>query len=361
MTKKTSVHDVAREAGVSIGSVSRVLNGGTYVSAALESKVMAAVEKLDYRPDANARNLRMGSSKTIGCLIPDISNPLYAAYVYAIESRLQENGYMLLIGSSKGGLAREQELMHLFESRGMDGIIAIPLKETPSESTEVFSRCRLPLVILDRDLELQRDTVVTDHRAGVRKAIEYLFSLGHQRVALFTPGIDIRPGRERIAGYNEAYAAAGRAVDPRLIKAINPRLVSSYEDMKALLALRAPPTAIIGLGTHILSAALRAVYDAGLTVPRDLSVIGIGTSDTLEFAHPPMTMLRFDLDENGRTAAELILDRIRLGNTPPYLHITKPMELVIASSCAPPRLPELQRGDSAVGDEHLRIDKRRLV
>jgi len=131
--------------------------------------------------------------------------------------------------------------------------------------------------------------------------------------------------------------------------------------MKALLALRAPPTAIIGLGTHILSAALRAVYDAGLSVPRDLSVIGIGTSHTLEFAHPPMTMLRFDLDENGRTAAELILDRIKLGNTSPYLHIIKPMELVIASSCAPPRLPELQRGDSAVGDEHLRIDKRRLV
>ena len=334
MAKKASVRDVANEAGVSIGSVSRVLNGGTYVSADLESKVMAAVEKLGYHPDANARNLRTGSSKTIGCLIPDISNALYASYVSAIESRLQESGYMLLLGSTKGSLVREQEIMHLFESRGMDGIIATPVKETAGEATDVYAQCRLPLVILDRDIKIPRDTIAVDHRAGIRKGIDYLFSLGHQRIVLLTPGADIRPGRERIAGYREAYEAAGRTVDADLIKVINPRLSSSYDDVRALLASKTPPTAIVGLGTQILSAAMRAVYDAGLTIPGDISVIGIGTPDTVEFAHPQMTMLRFDLEDHGRTAAELILDRIRLGDDIPCRRITKPMELVIAGSCA---------------------------
>lgn len=338
MNKKASVRDVAREAGVSIGSVSRVLNGGTYVSPELETRVRAAVEKLGYRPDANARNLRTGSSKTIGCLIPELANPLYAAYVSAIEARLQESGYMLLLGNTRGSPAREQELMRLFASRGMDGIVATPLDEAPGAGTDIFAQCRLPLVILDRDLPIERDVVSVEHRAGVRQAIEYLFSLGHERIALFTPGSHIRPGRERIAGYRDAYSAAGRTADPRLIKEINPRLLSSYDDMKALLASDKPPTAVIGLGTRILSAALRAAYEAGMSIPRDLSVIAIGTPETLEFAHPPMTMLRFDLEEHGRIAAEMILDRIRLGDAAPHRRITKPMELVIAASCASPRI-----------------------
>ncbi len=334
MTKKASVHDVAQAAGVSIGSVSRVLNGGSYVSADLEARVLAAVDKLGYRPDANARNLRTGSSKTIGCLIPDISNPLYAAYVSVIESRLQESGYMLLLGNSRGNPAREQELMQLFVSRGMDGIIATPLKESGPEA-EVYAKCRVPLVILDRDLkEIALDTIAADHRAGLRKTVEYLFSLGHARIALFTPGLDIRPGRERVAGYTEAHAAAKRKVDKTLVREINPRLASSFDEMKALLSSNAPPTALIGLGTQVLSGALRAAYEMGLTIPDDLSVVGIGTPATLEFAQPPMTMLRFDIEASGRAAAELILDRIQSGNTQPPRRVTKPMELIIASSCA---------------------------
>ncbi len=338
MTKtKASVHDVAKAAGVSIGSVSRVLNGGTYVSADLQAKVLAAVEKLGYRPDANARNLRTGSSKTIGCLIPDISNPLYAAYVSVIESRLQESGYMLLLGNSRGNPAREQELMQLFVSRGMDGIIATPLKESGPDA-EVYARCRTPLVILDRDLKkIELDTIATDHRAGIRKTVEYLFSLGHERVALFTPGLDIRPGRERVAGYTDAYKSAKRKVNIALVREVNPRLVSSFDEMTALLTSSAPPTALIGLGTQILSGAMRAAYEMGLAIPADLSVVGIGTPATLEFVQPPMTMLRFDIEASGRAAAELILDRIQSGNSQPPRRVTKPMELIIAGSCAPCR------------------------
>jgi LacI family transcriptional regulator len=335
MPKKISVREVAAAAGVSIGSVSRVLNGNGYVSADLSARVLQAVEDLGYCPNANARGLRMGSSRTIGCLVPDISNPLYASYVSAVEARLLEDGYMLLLGSTRGLLTRERELVRLFESRGMDGIVATTVNEGKSESGETLAQCRIPVVIIDRDMGAKYDMVSLDHRNGVRHAVEYLFSLGHERIVLLTPGIEIRPGRERIAGYKEAYAAAGKKVDARLILGVNPRLTSSYDDMKLLLSHPNPPTAIIGLGTHVLSDASRAVYEFGLTIPQDISMIAIGTPDSVGFANPPLTMLRLDVDAHARSAVELLLERIRLGPQTPRRHITKAIDLVIAGSCAP--------------------------
>lgn len=332
--KKISVREVAAAAGVSIGSVSRALNGGNYVSADLSARVLQAVEKLGYHPDANARGLRMGTSKTIGCMIPDISNPLYASYVSVIEARLQEDGYMMLLGSTRSQISRERELIKLFESRGMDGIIATTVNEGAAESAEAFGKCKIPVVIIDRDMGSNYDTVMPDHRAGVRHALDYLFSLGHERIVLFTPGADIRPGRERIAGYREAYRAAGRKVDPKLIREVNPRLSSSYDDMKHLLMQPHRPTAVIGLSTHILADATRAIYEHGLSIPKDMSVIGIGTADSVGFSNPPMTILRLDIEANARTAAELLLERIRVGPQTARRHITKAVDLVIAGSCA---------------------------
>ncbi len=335
MPKKISVREVAAAAGVSIGSVSRVLNGNGYVSADLSARVLQAVDELGYCPNANARGLRMGSSRTIGCLVPDISNPLYASYVAAAEARLLEDGYMLLLGSTRGLLTRERELIRLFESRGMDGIIATTVNEEKAESGETFAQCRIPVVIVDRDMGPKYDMVSLDHRNGVRHAVEYLFSLGHERIVLLTPGTEIRPGRERIVGYKEAYVAAGRKVDPRLILGVNPRLTSSYDDMKLLLSQPNPPTAVIGLGTHVLSDAARAIYERGLTIPQGFSMIAIGTADSVGFANPPLTMLRLDIDAHARSAVELLLERIRLGPQSPRRHITKAIDLMIAGSCAP--------------------------
>jgi LacI family transcriptional regulator len=331
-TKKISVRDVAAAAGVSIGSVSRVLNGRTYVSVDLSARVLRAVEQLGYHPDAHARGLRMGVSKTIGCLIPDISNPLYAAFVSAVEARLQEDGYMLLLGSTRSLASRERELVKLFESRGMDGIIANTVNDGDGESAEVFNKCALPVVVLDRDIGPGFDTIQFDHRSGIRRAIEYLFALGHERIVLLTPGMHIRPGRERVAAYKEAYKAAGRKVESDLIRAINPRLSMAYDDVKRLLSQPNRPTAIIGLSTHILAGATRAIHDSGLSIPKDISVIAIGTQESVGFAHPAMTLVRLDVDATARGAVELLLDRLHHRDSE-YRHITQPVELVIAGSC----------------------------
>lgn len=330
--RKVSVHDVAREAGVSIGSVSRVLNGGRYTSPDLVARVNAAVRKLGYHPDAKAQSLRRGSSRTIGCLIPDITNPLYAACVSAIETRLAADGYMLMMACSRYDSEREQELLKVFEARGMDGLIVATMDESSSATLEALSRSRVPVVVLDRDFDLKRDFVLIDHRAGITSAVEYLASMGHRRIALFTPGLDMRPGRERKAGYVAAHKAAGLPVDRKLVRGISNQIHTSYDEMAALLASPEPPTAVIALGNRILSGALRAIHEAKLGIPGDMSVIAIGSSATTEFSYPPMTQVRFDVEANGRIAAEVLLERLRHPDHAPH-RVTLTTQLILGATC----------------------------
>lgn len=334
--KKVSVHDVAREAGVSIGSVSRVLNGGSYTSADLVARVNAAVRKLGWQPDAKAQSLRRGSSRTIGCLVTDIANPLYAACVSTVETRLAADGYMMLLASSHYDAQREAELLSLFDARGMDGLIVATMDESDSPALKVLRATKKPLVLLDRDSELDGDYVLIDHKSGVASAVQYLASMGHRRIALFTPGLGMRPGRERAAGYLQAHQALGLPVDPSLVRGISNQLHTSYDEMLALLRRPEPPTAIIGLGNRILSGALRAIHEEGLAIPADISVISIGSGTTSEFIFPPMTLLRFDVETFGRVAAEMLLERLRQPDQPPR-KVTLPTQLVMGTSCAPPR------------------------
>lgn len=334
-TRKVSVHDVAREAGVSIGSVSRVLNGGRYTSPDLVARVTAAVRKLGYQPDAKAQSLRRGSSRTIGCMVTDIANPLYAACVSSLETRLAADGLMLLLASSHYDAQREAELLALFEARGMDGLVVAPMSEDPQSPALRALRASIrPTVMLDRDTDLDADAVLLDHRAGIQSAVQYLASLGHKRIALFTPGLDLRPGRERAAGYLQACRQLGLAADDDLVRGMSNQLQTSYDEMAQLLRRRKRPTALIALGNRVLSGALRAVHEAGLAIPGDLSVISIGSSATSEFIYPPMTLLRFDVETFGRVAAEMILDRLRQPEQAAR-RLTLPMQLVMGASCGP--------------------------
>lgn len=335
--KKVSVHDVAREAGVSIGSVSRVLNGGRYTSPDLVARVTAAVRKLGYQPDAKAQSLRRGSSRTIGCLVTDIANPLYAACVSALETRLAADGYMLLLASSHYDAQREAQLLGLFEARGMDGIVVATMDESAdSPAWGTLRGSRVPRVVLDRDADLEADFVLLDHRSGVASAVQYLASMGHRRIALFTPGLDMRPGRERAAGYAQAHQALGLPMEPGLVRGISNQLQTSYDEMTQLLRRPERPTALIALGNRVLSGALRAVHETGLSLPADMSVVSIGTSTTTEFSFPPLTLLRFDVEAFGKAAAEMLLERLRHPEQPAR-KLTLPTQLVMGASCAAPR------------------------
>ncbi|KDP84758.1 LacI family DNA-binding transcriptional regulator [Cupriavidus basilensis] len=334
MTQRISVRDVAEAAGVSIGSVSRVLNGTGYASQALRARVHAAVEALNYEPSFAARHLRTGRSKTVGYLVSNIGNPLLAAHFSEVEKHMQAAGYSMLVGNTLDQPQRDRELVALFESRRLEGIIAAPSLESADPANSLFSGCGLPVVILDRETPLPMDAVYLDHRSGVKQAMAYLISLGHRRIALFGPGEHIRPGREKLFGYRDGLAEAGLVFDPALVCMSRSAIDSSRTQMAAMLALSAPPTAIIGLGTRLLSGAIYVARKAGLDIPRDLSVIGIGTPETLELMYPPLTTLRFDIERAAEAAAHLMLDRLAGEGVGEPRIVSVPLDLVLGESCA---------------------------
>lgn len=335
MTKSISVRDVAAAAGVSIASVSRVLNRSGYVSADARERVERAVRETGYAPNFSAKHLRTGRSKAVGLLVSNMANPFLAAFFASAERHLHAAGFSLLVSSTYQDPNREQELLTLFESRRLEGVIAFPALEGVPRARNPFARCKLPLVVVDRDIDCGGDVVFQDHRAGVHQSVNYLCALGHRRIALFGPSMDIRPGREKYRGYCDALAERGIRKDDRLVCMLRSAVDSPEEQMQRMLQLEEPPTALVALGTRILSGALRTARRSGRHIPHDLSVIAIGTENAFALVDPPLTTLRFNIDQAAQGAARLMLER--LGDVDrPRRTLNVQLDLVLGESCVPP-------------------------
>jgi LacI family transcriptional regulator len=333
MGESVSVRDVAAAAGVSVASVSRVLNNSGYASAEVRERVERAVKTTGYMPNFNAKHLRTGRSKAVGFMVSNMANPFLSAFFAAVEIRMQAAGFALLVASTYDQPDREAELLTLFESRRLEGVIASPSVEGMQRSRNAFARCKLPLVIFDREIDCDGDVVYQDHRAGVRNAVQYLASLGHRRIAMFGPNVAIRPGREKLLGYRDGLSESGLPLDDALVCMLKSAIDSPEAQMRQMLGLSSPPTALIALGTSILAGALRSARGAGRIVPDNLSVVGIGTESVFALMHPPLTTLRFNIEQAADSAALLILDRIA-GTAPTAARkVTVSMDLVLGASC----------------------------
>jgi LacI family transcriptional regulator len=336
MSNRVSVRDVAAEAGVAIGTVSRVLNQSGYASRAVRQRVLDAVERLGYEPDFTARHMRTGHSKTIGYLLPNIANPFLAAHLSEVERLTQAAGYSLLVGSSERE-SRDRELLAFLKNRRLEAIIASPSSEYPDVKTCPFTECGLPVVIVDRTMGSAFDSVLIDHRNGLLQAMDYLIRLGHRRIALMVSSANLRPGREKLAGYKEALESADLPFDDSLVYMPNSWVMSSRDRMKAMLSADSPPTAVVALGTQMLSGAVHVAREAGMDVPSDLSVIGIGTMETLDLMYPPVTALRYPFARSAQLTVQLVMDRINGVSPERPQQMQIPMDLVLGKSCAPAR------------------------
>jgi len=339
MGRSVSLRDVAAASGASIASVSRVLNNSGYVSADVRRRVERAVEATGYVPNFNARHLKTGRSKAVGFMVSNMANPFLSAFFAAVEIRMQAAGFSLLVASTYDQPAREKELLTLFENRRLEGIIASPSLEGLPRDADPYARCKLPLVIVDREVDCDGDVVYQDHRQGVAKAVDYLASLGHRRIAMFGPSVAIRPGREKLLGYQDGLARNGLPFDDALVCMLSSAVQSSEAQMARMLELPAPPTALIALGTRLLSGALRSVRAAGRRIPQDLSVVGIGTDDAFALMHPALTTLRFNIDEAAQAAAHLMLDRLdgKAAAASAPRKVTIGLDLVLGASCMAPQ------------------------
>jgi LacI family transcriptional regulator len=309
--KRASMREVAELADVAISSVSRVLSGHPDVSADMRDRVLAAVEQLEYEPDFLAQSLRRGATLSVGYVVGDISNPLIATITSGAESELRSAGYSMLLMNSENEADLDTAHIRFFLARRVDGMILSLASERHPDTLDVLRQVDVPLVMIDRDLpvELNASIVRNDHRAGMRVAIEHLLDLGHRRIALITGGLDLWPVRERIAGMAEA--VAGRGLQDETISLVGSLSAEHGErSTEQLLSMHPRPTAIVAGGNQVLAGCIRALSRHGVGVPEDVSLVTCDEVDLSELHRPPISAVARDTLLLGRTAAELLLERL---------------------------------------------------
>ncbi len=330
-----SIRDVAELAGVSLGSASRVVNGAANLTPAIRDKVQAAIAQLAFVPNHAARSLRSRSTRTIGCMLTDVTNPLYAKLYRAVEERLRAAGYMTLLANSLNSPEREIEILSTFQRRGMDGVLIAPGNERDQRVLQAVEALTMPVVILDRDMATTKDRVMFDHVPGMRTVIAHLAALGHRKVGLILGTTPNRPTRRRIEGFRKGFADQALPVPESMILRIATSMSPAFDEVLALLLQQDRPTALIAHGTTILDDTLNAVHAAGLRVPEDISVVSLGDPLFARSHRPAITSSHVDLDAAASASASLLLERIRDPHLPAARSVRISMGLIERPSCGP--------------------------
>lgn len=331
-TAATTIKDVARLAGVSLGTVSKVLNHHKGVKPINFGKVQAAVRELNFKPNDVARSMRTKSSRMIGCMVTTINNPVAGQMIQGAETVLRQAGYALLLSANHHTEHREVEILEVFKARRAEGVILTVSRDQTPETKSRLREMELPTVLWERDSGSEFDAAVTDHAYGAETATRHLLGLGHHRIAIVAGYRETWTGREQVRGYQAALAAAGITIDEQLV---------SYTDsfdvgrIYALFRIPEPPTALI-VNVHNAALSLRAAHKMGRVVPADFSLVSIGDSEDLEVFGPPITAVRGDGEAIGAAAARLILDHLSGAPRTGARRVVVPMELIIRGSTAAP-------------------------
>lgn len=329
------MRDVADRAGVAMSSVSRVISGHPDVSPAMTERVMKAVDDLDYQPDMLAQSLRRRETLTVGFVVGDISNPLFAEIVTGVESTLHTHGYSMLLTSSLGDPHLEAAHISLLSQRRVDGLVISAVDETDRESMGRLRELDIPIVALDRNVppEIPVSRVLSDHRSGMKAAGLHLLDLGHRRIGLIG-GSGVRPALERRAGLEEAFVTRG--LPPTYtVDGASFSVEAGAAAMRRLLDRPEPPTAVIAGGNQLMLGALRVVSERGIRLGTDLSFVGCDDVAITDLYQPAVAVVRRDNFAMGRTAAELLLARMNGGPGPS--DVVLPTEFVARPSCGVPR------------------------
>jgi DNA-binding LacI/PurR family transcriptional regulator len=333
-----TMNDVARAANVSVATVSHVINGTRFVSAERAERVQTAMQELGYTPDATARSLRVGRTDTIGLVIPDNSNPFFAALARWIEEAGFEAGYTTILANSNERPDREHRYVSTLVSKRVDGLILAPSRGDHGTLTRLLHNARIPVVVVDRDAALPAaDVVLYDNEGGSYEAARYLIELGHTAIGCVAGPADATSAAERVQGFRRALTEAGLAVGDHAVVESDFHFEGGRRATARLLDTGEQFTALFAANDLMAAGVIRELHDRGISVPRDMSVIGFDDAPLAEMISPALTTMRQPLQDMAHTAVSLLLTRVSAADgVAPTRHIL-PASLVIRESTAHPR------------------------
>lgn len=334
MRRRPTIIDVARVAGVSKTTVSRVISGhDSLVREETCQRVLQAIQQLGYERNVIAGSLRTDRTYTVLLVIPDIANPFWPEVARGVQDALEAQGYVVVLANSDWDARREHEFLALARRNRFDGIIINPVSATSDELVTDGN----PVVVLGLGADYpDLDMVGSDSYSGTTFALEHLFSLGHRRIGLIS-GLSRRPSRSsRLASYMDFLQQHDIPVKDELIVQCPYGQEFGRQSMKELLSLDRPPTAVMASNDILAIGALQAIHETGLQVPQDVSIIGMDDIYAASVTTPPLTTVAKQKYEQGWQAGTFLLERIGGEASETPRRQSFPCRLIQRESTAPP-------------------------
>jgi LacI family transcriptional regulator len=338
----STISDVAKSAGVSAMTVSRVINGTGNTSPATRARVEAAIDQLGYVPNALARQLRSKRTKTIALVVSDISNPFFTTIARGVEDFFVDHGFSVMFCNTDEDATEEGQYLVMLIQRQVDGVLLVPARST-GESFQLLQSHRTPVVVIDRRVTNRTvDSVRCDSESGAHSLVRHLVGLGHRQVAVLTGSPSISTSMDRVAGARRALDEAGLALPESMIHYGAYNIGRNHQadgHRMAMDVLAAPgprPTALFCANNFIAFGAIRALHESGLRVPDDMSVVAFDDLPEEWVSEPFLTVARQPAYDIGHRAASLLMDHITGAQAPTGVSVILPFELVIRRSSGPP-------------------------
>jgi LacI family repressor for deo operon, udp, cdd, tsx, nupC, and nupG len=328
-----TIRDVAKEAGLSTGTISKALSTPERVSKKNLEKVELAIKKLNYTPNMLAQKFRAKTSKTIVVLVPDIANQFFAKVISGIEVVAQDRGYSVLLGDTRDSLERERDFVRMVETKLADGIVNLrPYKKEDA----ILPKEGILAVSASSCEGTPSYSVRIDNVGAAKKAVSHLISMGHTRIGVIS-GLSKNPHAiDRLNGYKSALTEAGIEFSPELVIEGDFNYWSGLSAAEQFAAMPNRPTAVFSMNDEMAIAAIKGFTDKGFKLPQDMSIVGFDDMDVSRYCIPPLSTIAQPAEKIGEKAAELLLQLIE-GKQPETEEYILPYEFIIRESIAAPK------------------------
>lgn len=332
----STISDVAKRAGVSTMTVSRVINNSGYISHETQERVRKAITELGFVPNALARSLRFKQTKTLALVLTDITNPFFTTLARGVEDAASENGFTVMFSNTDESAAEEAEHIHTLLQKQVDGFLLVPTARSGETIVQMQER-NTPVVVLDRRVPGVRvDTVRSDSIPGAHAVTRHLIDLGHHRIAMLSGPLEISTSADRAEGYRQAMEDAGIAIQPDWLHYGQFTQGSGYEMARTILTLNPRPTAVFAGNNFIAIGAYTALREAGLRIPQDISLVTFDDLPAYLMMEPFLTTVDQPAYEMGYQATKLLLGYLEGDPPAEPREILLPTRLIIRYSSGKP-------------------------
>lgn len=307
-----TVRDVAKHSGVSVATVSRVINNSPDVTGPTREKVNRAIDELGYAPPVIAKGIAMGKMKTIGLLIPDINNMYYPAVIRGIEDTLTQHSYSVFLCNTDEDIDEEKRYINILETKSINAMMFLGTRSATKDNAHIVELSKRLPVLMINDYLIGSDvySVMTDEVEGAYRAVNYLMGLGHRKIALINGDVDYTTYRYKRRGYERALADANIALREEYVVPEDPHEEGGYRGATRLIEMADRPTAIFTASDQIAIGVMKSIYEHGFTIPGDLSLVGFSDIPIAKQLFPELTTVNQFPYRTGVIAAEVIIKLI---------------------------------------------------